>query len=124
MRWLGYVVAGALLAGCHTDPDCAAPTGPLDAASYGAESEAVAAADAFIQRELGAARAANGWDPARLDAAARTMGFSGAGEAAALVSRGCLEPSGLAHFAAARGLSAAAAGGYLRTRFDLRVCPD
>jgi hypothetical protein len=122
MRWIGLVLASALLSGCHSDPDCAVPSGPLDAAAYGAEAAAVAAADEFILGELGAARAAGGWDAARLDEAARSLGFSGGGELAEIVERGCLRGDDVPRFARARGVSGEAAARYLQSRFGLAAC--
>ncbi len=124
MRWiaLAFAVAAAPLAGCHTDPECSAP--PVDAESFGAEAEAVAATDAFIREELAAARAAGGLDAERLGAAARGLGFSDSAELSAAAARGCAGPGDLARFSAARGLSAAAAKAYLRARFDVPACAN
>jgi hypothetical protein len=68
-----------------------------------------------------AAVGAEGPGSARLDSAARELGFSGGGELVALAERDCLEGSDLERFAAARSLSPATAADYLRWR-GVKVC--
>jgi hypothetical protein len=117
-----FALCLSALAACHShyrEParDAGDPAGPWGASLAPEERARLAATDALILAELSSAP-----DAARLDADARALGLSGAGELAAALERDCLEPSEVGRFASASGVGERTAESYLEARFGAAAC--